>query len=170
MPRSGRPLPRRQPLGELDAHQQRADQAGPLRYGDGIQISEQTASLGEGRAADGRDRFQLRARGQLRVDAAIRRVQLDLRGDNLRAHPPPILDDRRRRLITRALDTEDQGHAASVARAVTCGRKRARACDPQGRLSRRVLALSSRKTTQERASVALNRPLFSPPNSPLVGQ
>ena len=96
--------------------QQRADQPRPLGDGDRVQLRQGAVGLRQRRTANGGDRFDLGARGQLRVDAAIGRVQLDLRGDHLRTHVTPVLDDRGRRLVAGGFDAEDEGHGVSVAR------------------------------------------------------
>ena len=116
----GPPAPQRQPLGELNPHQQRADQPRPLGDGDRVQFRQGAAGLCQCLTADRRDRFQLRPRRQLRVDAAIGRVQVHLRGHHLRAHPAAIRDDRGRRLVAGSFDAEDEGHGVSLALFYPC--------------------------------------------------
>ena len=101
----------------------RADQAGPLRDRDRTEIAPADAGIAEGALEHAADVAQVLARGELGDDAAPLTVQRDLRGDDVGADAPRLvgraglLDDRRRRLVARALDAEDQHGSRSARRA-----------------------------------------------------
>ena len=112
----------RQRLGRGDADQQRADQARPGRDGDGGQVASGDAGLVQGAFDDRRDRLDVGAAGQLGDDPAERGVQVDLAGDDRRAHRVVVVDDGRRRLVARRLDgQQDPAHGVSGQRAVDLG-------------------------------------------------
>ena len=71
-----------QRLGVGDAHQQRAGKSGAAGDGDGVQVGEGDAGLGERGPDHGDDGAQMLAAGQLRHHAAVARVCGDLRGNN----------------------------------------------------------------------------------------
>ena len=52
------------------------------------------------------------ARGELRDNAAIFAVNIDLRGDDAGKNAPPAGDDGRRRFVARRLDAENEIFAA----------------------------------------------------------
>ena len=68
-------------LGEVDAHQQRADQAGPLRHRQRVQIGVVEVGLRHGLRDHGANDLGVGAGGHLGEDPAVWRVQVDLRGD-----------------------------------------------------------------------------------------
>ena len=106
-----------------DADEQRADEARALRHRDRVDVRPATAALGQRALDDAADVADVLARRELRHDAAPLAVNLDLRGDDVRAdrarprRVAGLRDDGRRRLVARGLDAED-GHqaAASIAR------------------------------------------------------
>jgi len=70
----------RQPLGERHAHEQRSDQSGAAREGDGVQLVGRDAGLPERRIHHGDDILLVGPRGQLGDHAAVLDVH-GLRGD-----------------------------------------------------------------------------------------
>ena len=71
-----------QRLGVGDADQEGSGEAGPGGDGDGIEVVEGDARLGEGGADDGDDGAEMLAGGKLGYDTAIAGVGGDLRGDD----------------------------------------------------------------------------------------
>jgi len=104
----------RQRLRGREAHQERADQAGPLGHGHRLEVVEPDARVGQ-RTFHGRhDQLQVPARGHLGHDTAVRRVQGGLRGNDVREDGAAPRHDRRGGLIARRLDPEDHtGGSAS---------------------------------------------------------
>ena len=96
-----------QRLGEVDSHQQRTGQPRAVGYRDRIDILE-TALRQLQRLVQYRDHgLHVLPRGQLRYHAAVVRVQLDLRANNIRKHVSPVGDNSHSRLVARGLDTEN---------------------------------------------------------------
>jgi hypothetical protein len=91
-------------FGEVDADEERADEARPLRDGEVVNLTCLHAGLGEGCGDDLFDLFEVFARGNFGDDAAEALVRGDLRVDHARAHAPPVFDDRRRRLVARCFN------------------------------------------------------------------
>ncbi len=97
-------------LGRADADQQRADEPGPLRHRDRVDVVERRLRLFQRLFDDDPDRLHVVARGKFRHDPAERAVDVDLRGDDRRAHVGAVVDDRGGRLVAGGLDAEDPGH------------------------------------------------------------
>src|SRR5438105_1334124 len=100
------PAPEGDPLRSRDADEERAAQPRAGRHGDDLDVVEPCGRRAERVADDVRDELQVTPRGDLGYDAAEARVQLRLRGDDVR---PDVSgrDDGRRRLVARGLDPED---------------------------------------------------------------
>jgi len=80
----GQIAPQGEPLGEVDADQQRARQARAARDRDGVDRVERQAGVVQGLPGDVGDRLDVRARRDFGEDAAILRVQVDLGRDDVR--------------------------------------------------------------------------------------
>ena len=91
----------------LHADEQRADQAGPARDRDGVDVVERRACFRERLADDGRRELEVPARRDLRHDAAVTRVQLRLRRDDVRANESVFGHDGTRGLVAGRLERED---------------------------------------------------------------
>ncbi len=78
-PTSGLPGGPREALGRLHADEQRADEPGPVGHRDAVDVGERDARARERLADHGADAAQVIPRRELRDDAAVRRVQRDLR-------------------------------------------------------------------------------------------
>ena len=94
-------------LRRREADEQRADQARPARDGDGLDVVEGGAALLERLGEHRADELEVPARGDLGHDAAVARVQLGLRGDDVGAHLAVPRDERDRGLVAGGLDPED---------------------------------------------------------------
>ena len=101
----------RQCLRELQADEQRSDEARPLRHGD--RLERRRSGIGERALDHAADVADVLPRRQLGNDAAPLAMDGDLRGDDVRTDPPGaigaggFLDHRRRRLVAGGLDAED---------------------------------------------------------------
>ena len=95
---------RRHRLGDADADQQRADQAGPVGDGHRIEIGPSHAGLLERRLHGRDDPAQLLTGRHLRHDAAGRRVERDLGGDLVRLDAPAAVDYGNPGLVAAGLD------------------------------------------------------------------
>ena len=93
----------RKALGKAHAHKQRADQAGRVGHGDSVNVGQGHADLRERLARHTGDGLAVTARRNLRHDAAVQSVLLDLGGDNVREDASAVLHHRRRRLVAGAL-------------------------------------------------------------------
>jgi len=106
-PRPGERLRRRQP------DEERADQPRALRDRDPFDPVEPDPGLAERLAQDGRNELEMSSRRDLRHDAAVLRVQLRLRGDDVGQDLAVVRDDGRGRLVAGRLEAEDQALAGS---------------------------------------------------------
>ena len=70
-------------LRSRQADEQRADEPGPARRGDEIDVASVASASCEGRLDDGRDELEVAPRSHFGNDAAERRVQLDLEATTL---------------------------------------------------------------------------------------
>ena len=96
-----------QRLGGGEADQQRADQAGALGHGDGVDAVESDAGVVQRPLDHGHAQLQVAARGDLGHDPAVAGVQLGLGGDHARQQPSAVVDQRGGGLVAGALDRED---------------------------------------------------------------
>ncbi len=110
--------PKRQRLRVRNPHQQRPRQPRPLRHSNRIQILKPNARTAHRLTHHRHDVAQMLARGQLRNHAAVVRMQVHLRGNNVRQRLRTTAHHCRRRLIARALDAQNQP-AQPCARIVT---------------------------------------------------
>ena len=99
-------------LRRRDPDEQRADETRALRDRDGVDVVERRARLAERLAHDRGDELEVAPRRDLGDDAAVARVQVGLRGDDVRADLARLGHERRRGLVAGRLDPED--HAASA--------------------------------------------------------
>ena len=104
-------------LGAGDADQQRADESRRARDGDGIDIGELHASVGERAVHERKEVLQMLARRDLRHHAAERLMALDLRRDVVHAHAAVVVHEGHGRLIARRFDP--QNHAGVSTKPVT---------------------------------------------------
>ena len=101
----------RERLRERDADEQRADEAGALRDGNGIELLEIGLRGIERRADDAADVADVLARRELGHDAAPLAVDGHLRRDDVRSDRPRAIglrDHGGRRLVARRLDAQHQ--------------------------------------------------------------
>jgi hypothetical protein len=96
-----------------DADQKRPDQAGALRDTDSLDVAELGVRVGERLPQRRQDQLEMVPGRDLRDDAAVRRVQLGLRGDDVGEHAAVPGDERGGGLVTRGLDPENQALARS---------------------------------------------------------
>ena len=111
--RNGEPPGER--LRSRESDEQRADEPGSSRCGDEVDVCHCRVRVMEGRLDDGRDELEVAPRGHFGNDAAERRVQLDLRGDDAGEHVPFPRDQRRSRLVAGGLEPEDHCSAPTAA-------------------------------------------------------
>lgn len=90
-----------------DADQQGANKARPLRDGDRGQVGEARAGSVHGLAHDGSDGAQMLARGQLRHDAAVSGVHVELGSDDVRKDAFAVLNDGGGRFVAGRFNGED---------------------------------------------------------------
>ena len=100
-------------LRSREPDKQRADQARPPSDCDTTDVVEAHSALRERLPDDGHDELEMPPRGDLRDDASVARVQVGLRGDDVREDAPVLGDERGRRLVARRLEPEDQALAGS---------------------------------------------------------
>src|SRR5690606_23048982 len=100
----------RQPFGVVDADQQRADQPRPARDRDSVDAVVADAGVAYRLLPDDADRLDVRPRGGFREHAAVLRVNVDLRGDDVRDDGLAIQHNRRGGFVARTLDAEDIRH------------------------------------------------------------
>ena len=84
--------------------------------GDGVNLVECCVRLGQRLLDDGGDRLDMMAGGDLRHDAAILGVALDLRCHHGGSNVGAILEQRRGGLVAGALDPEDERHQPDALR------------------------------------------------------
>ena len=104
-------------LGDREPDEQRTYKAGSLRHRHRFDVVQLCPRLLERGSNDRRDELQMTARGDLGHDASVPRVQIRLRGDDVREHLPLGRHERRGGLVARRLDAED--HPASACSAAS---------------------------------------------------
>ena len=97
--------PRDHRRGEAD--EQRADQSGALGDGEPVDVVQHDLRLAERLTDHGRHELEMPPRRDLRHDAAVLRVQIDLRRDDIREDLPLLGDHGRRGLVAARLEAED---------------------------------------------------------------
>jgi hypothetical protein len=100
-------------LGGVGADQQRPRQAGAGGHRHGVDVAQGAAGAVQRLVQDGDDRLDVLARGELRHDAAVAGVQLDLGGDDAGEQPAAVADDGGCGLVAGGLDAEDVQAAVS---------------------------------------------------------
>ena len=103
----------RERLGGGEADEQSADEARPLGHGDVREVVERRAGVAERFADHGQDELQMAARRHFGHDAAVARVEIRLRCDDVRAELPLGRDERRGGLVARRLDAENHRQPGS---------------------------------------------------------
>ena len=96
-----------------DADEQGADQTGAGGHADEPHVVEPDPCLLQRIAHDGRDQLEVAARRDLRHDAAVTRVQVGLRGDDVGEDVAVRCDDGRGGLVAGGLEAEDHGASRS---------------------------------------------------------
>jgi len=84
-----------------------ADQPGPSRHSDAVDVLEREASLAKGLFDDDFYRLEMMPCGDLGHDPSVGRVGRDLRSDDGGEHIPARIEDRCRGLVAGGLDAED---------------------------------------------------------------
>lgn len=87
--------------------EQRADQAGRVGNGDGVDIVPGAISIRQGFFDDRVNDLQMAAGGNLRDDAAVFSVDVDLGIDHIRKQAFAVFNDRRRRFVAAGLDSQN---------------------------------------------------------------
>ena len=96
------------PLGEIDADEEAAGQARPLRDGDGVELAHVGhGGIGEGLLDDCLYGEHVLTAGNLGVDAAETAVKVDLAGNAVAEDMASVGDDRGGGLVAAGLDGED---------------------------------------------------------------
>ena len=94
-------------LGKIHADEQRADKAGRIGHGDGVQLAARQAGVLQrllGKTVDG---LNMLARGDLRHNAAVFAVQRHLRGDAVRQDASSVLHNGDGGLVAGGLNGKD---------------------------------------------------------------
>lgn len=89
------------------ADEQRADQAGRIGDGDGVDVVPGAISVRQGFFDDRVDNFQVAAGSDFRDDAAVFGVDVDLGIDHIRKQAFAVFNDRRRCFIAAGLDSQN---------------------------------------------------------------
>ncbi len=141
----------RERLGEIDPDEERAGETRSVRDRDRVHIRDGDAGTGEGLVEDRDDPAKMGACGDLGDDAAGRRVQRGLAGDDVGVDSPAALDDGDPRFVARRFDGQDQrpAHRGSA----SSGRVGAGAASS----SARRRSSRSRKRGSESGSVVMIR-------------
>jgi hypothetical protein len=92
-----------------DPDEERANEPRALRDRDEVGVVERGPSLLERSAYDRRDELEVAPGRDLGDDATVAGMEVGLRGDDRRQHPPVRRDDRCRGLVAGRLDPEDHG-------------------------------------------------------------
>ena len=105
-----------QPLGKVDPHQHRPDQAGGKGDGYRVHLVDGAAGVGQGLAHRGADVLAVAAAGDLGHHPAVEGLLLDAGGDDVAVQDAPVLDQGGRRLVTGGFDSQnDHGCSRSFA-------------------------------------------------------
>ena len=89
------------------ADEQRADQAGRVGDGDGVDIIPSTIGIRQGFFNDRVDNFQVAAGGNFRDNAAVFSMDVNLGIDHIRKQAFAVFNDRRRCFIAAGLDSQN---------------------------------------------------------------
>jgi hypothetical protein len=110
-----KPARPREPFRNGETHEQRADEAGPLRHADPRDVVEGRSRLVERGCDDRRDELEMPARRDLGDDPAVPGMEVCLRRHDGGEDPPVVAHERGRRLVAGGLDPEDDLAHAPVA-------------------------------------------------------
>ena len=102
-------------LRRVHADEEGARESGAVGDGDPVEVAQLYRRLLHGLPDDRVEREHVLSGGELRDDAAVLGVHLDLRRDDVGVDRPPVLDDGGGRLVAGCLDAEDL-HASYVGR------------------------------------------------------
>ena len=108
-------LGEREALRRIHADEERSRESGAVGDGDSVEVAQLDGRLLQGLPDDSVEGEHVLARGDLRNDAAVLGVHLDLGRDDVGVDGPPVLDDGGGRLVAGCLDAEDL-HASYVGR------------------------------------------------------
>ena len=114
-PRPGERLRRREP------DEEGADQPGPARDGDGLDVVERGAGARKRFLQHGADQLQMAPRGDLGDDAAVTTVQFRLGSDDVRQDATVARDESDGGLVAGRLDPEDHPSAAPASSSARIG-------------------------------------------------
>ena len=95
-------------LRRAEPDEQRADQAGPLRHGDPVDVVEGDAGLAERLTDHRRHELEMPPRRNLRNHSAVARMEVGLGRDDVRANLACVGDDRGSGLVAARLESEDR--------------------------------------------------------------
>ena len=95
-------------LGEIHADEQRADQAGRIGHGDGVNVGAAHIRGGKRLLGKAVDRFDVLARGDFGHDAAVEPVQRHLRGNLVCQHLAAVPHERNGGLVAGRFNGQDQ--------------------------------------------------------------
>ena len=95
-------------LSGIHTHQQRARKSGAAGHGYTLQLIQVQASLLQGLMNNWSDGKEVLPGGHFGHNASIASMLLYLRGDDVGKQSPSILDNRRRRFITRGFDSQNE--------------------------------------------------------------
>ena len=87
--------------------EQRADQAGRVGDGDGVDVVPGAISVRQGFFDDRVNNLQMAAGGDFRDDAAVFGVDVDLGIDHIRKQAFAVFNDRRRCFVAAGLDSQN---------------------------------------------------------------
>lgn len=120
-----------QSFGVCNAHKKCTRETRTGGYGNGVQVGEGDAGLGQGGANDRNDGAKVLAAGEFGDDSAVTGVGGDLRGDDGRERMCAVLDYGSGGLVAGGFDGENQAaaHASSLSTCggadAVCGKRRA---------------------------------------------
>ena len=109
-----------------DADEERADEAGALSDGDGVEIGERDFRLLERFADDRDDLAEMFAGGELGDDAAVFAMDVDLRGDDAGENAAAVGDDGCGGFVAGRFDAENQFSSCAVSPKFLSSRRRQR--------------------------------------------
>ena len=104
-------------LGKVQPHEHRADETRRVGRGHGVDVFFLDARLLERLIGQRGDGLDVLARGDLRHDAAVERVQVSLRRDGVGEDLAPVFDDGDGCLVAGGLESEDLHCSASASAA-----------------------------------------------------
>ena len=106
--RQRKPQRPRERLRGREPDEERADEPRAPRDRDALEIGQLGSGLAERLPDHGRHELEVPPRRDLRHDPAVARMEVGLGGDDVRPDLAVVRDQRRRGLVTRRLEPEDQ--------------------------------------------------------------